>query len=175
MNTETECCASVPYSVIRELRGPLPYSVLGGGASSGLRGAAPGSQKVPARRKKSVRAVTDERKLSPGERGNDMKKKTKFIIVSTVITLLVVMLMLYLNELLINSSKPQGYLVKTVKSPDKVYRLNSYRYMSNNKWSTVVFLYNNETLNAYKIYTSSEKDTNISWLNNKKIKIWNYI
>lgn len=29
-------------------------------------------------------------------------------------------------------------------------------------------LYNNETLNAYKIYTSSEKDTNISWLNNKK-------
>ena len=98
-------------------------------------------------------------------------KKTKFIIVSTVITLLVVMLMLYLNELLINSSKPQGYLVKTVKSPDKVYRLNSYRYMSNNKWSTVVFLYNNETLNAYKIYTSSEKDTNISWLNNKKIKI----
>ena len=40
-----------------------------------------------------------------------MKKKTKFIIVSTVITLLVVMLMLYLNELLINSSKPQGYLV----------------------------------------------------------------
>ena len=100
-----------------------------------------------------------------------MKKKTKFIIVSTVITLLVVMLMLYLNELLINSSKPQGYLVKTVKSPDKVYRLNSYRYMSNNKWSTVVFLYNNETLNAYKIYKSSEKDTNISWLNNKKIKI----
>ena len=100
-----------------------------------------------------------------------MKKKSKFIIVSTVITLLVVMLMLYLNELLINSSKPQGYLVKTVKSPDKVYRLNSYRYMSNNKWSTVVFLYNNETLNAYKIYTSSEKDTNISWLNNKKIKI----
>ena len=100
-----------------------------------------------------------------------MKNKTKFIIVSTVITLLVVMLMLYLNELLINSSKPQGYLVKTVKSPDKVYRLNSYRYMSNNKWSTVVFLYNNETLNAYKIYTSSEKDTNISWLNNKKIKI----
>ena len=100
-----------------------------------------------------------------------MKKKTKFIIVSTVITLLVVMLMLYLNELLINSSKPQGYLVKTVKSPDKVYRLNSYRYMSNNKRSTVVFLYNNETLNAYKIYTSSEKDTNISWINNKKIKI----
>ena len=40
----------------------------------GLAGGAPGSQKVPARRKKSVRAVTDERKLSPGERGNDMKK-----------------------------------------------------------------------------------------------------
>ena len=31
--------------------------------------------------------------------------------------------------------------------------------------------YGNETLNAYKIYTSSEKDTNISWINNKKIKI----